>query len=85
MIGMNGTYGGSPGCDRKVAWFYYTLEDSEWPLKKGQCRETCNIGYTRRRQTKQKHNTICIGHDYKQKSTNNVNKTWTYAFSAYHH
>jgi hypothetical protein len=26
--------------------------------KKGQSRETGNIGYTRRRQTKQKHNTI---------------------------
>jgi len=25
-------------------------------------RETENIGYTRRRKTKQKHNTICVGH-----------------------
>ena len=38
--------------------------------------ETGNIGYTRRRQTKQKHNTICVGHDYAQTNTNNVNKTW---------
>ena len=29
-----------------------------------QSRETDNIGYTRRRQTKQKHNTICVGHHY---------------------
>ena len=29
----------------------------------------------RRRQTKQKHNTICVGHRYTH--TNNVNKTWT--------
>jgi len=32
---------------------------------------------TRRRQTKQKHNTICVGHHYAQANTNNVNKTWT--------
>ncbi len=38
--------------------------------------ETGNIGYTRRRQTKQKHNTICVGHDYAQTNTHNVNKTW---------
>jgi hypothetical protein len=30
----------------------------------GQYRETGNIGYTRPKQTKQKHNTICIGHNY---------------------
>ena len=37
-----------------------------------------NIGYTRRRQTKQKHNAICVGHQYTctQTNTNNVNKTW---------
>ena len=38
-------------------------------------RETGNIGYTRRRKTKQKHNTICIGHHYAQTNANNVNKT----------
>jgi len=30
----------------------------------GQSRETGNIGYTRRRKTNQKHNTICVGHHY---------------------
>jgi len=30
---------------------------------------------TRRRQTKQKHNTIYVGHLYAQKKTNKVNKT----------
>jgi len=30
---------------------------------------------TRRRKTKQKHNTICVGHNYTQTNTNNVNKT----------
>ena len=30
---------------------------------------------TRRWQTKQKHNTICIGHHYVQTNTNNVDKT----------
>ena len=45
-------------------------------IKNGQSRETGNIGYTRRRQTKQKHKTICAGHHYTQANTNNVNKTW---------
>ena len=30
---------------------------------------------TRRKTTKQKHNTICVGHHYVQTNTNNVNKT----------
>ena len=59
-------------CDTK-----YTLEKNEVAIKNGQSRETGNIGYTRRRQTKQNHNTICGGHHYRQTITNNVNKTWT--------
>jgi len=47
----------------------------EGAIKKGQSRETGNIGYTRRRKTKQKHNTICVGHHYMQTYTNNINKT----------
>jgi hypothetical protein len=30
---------------------------------------------TRRRSTKEKHNTICVGHDYAQTNTNNVKET----------
>jgi len=30
---------------------------------------------TRRRQTKQKHNTLCVEHVYAQTNTNNVHKT----------
>jgi len=41
-------------------------------IKYVQSRETDNIGYTRRRQTKQKHNTICVGHHYTWTNTNNV-------------
>ena len=44
---------------------------------------------TRRRKTKQKHNTICLGHHYAQTNTHNVNKKWyilanvtTYAYKA---
>ena len=37
--------------------------------------EPDNIVYTRRRKTKQKHNTICVEHHYTQINTNNVNKT----------
>jgi hypothetical protein len=40
--------------------------------KRRQSRETGNIGYTRRRKTKQKHSTICDGHHYTQTNTNNV-------------
>jgi hypothetical protein len=31
---------------------------------------------TRRRKTKQKHNTICVGYHHTQTNTNNVNNTW---------
>jgi hypothetical protein len=48
------------------------LENTEGAIKKGQSRET---GNTRLRKTKQKHNTICVGHHYMQTNTNNVNKT----------
>jgi hypothetical protein len=51
-------------------------ENAEGAIKNGQSRETGNIGYTIRRQTKQKHNTICAGHHYMKASTNKVNKTW---------
>jgi len=36
------------------------LENTEVAITNGQCRETGNKGYTRRRQTKQKRTTICI-------------------------
>jgi lipopolysaccharide/colanic/teichoic acid biosynthesis glycosyltransferase len=39
-------------------------------------RETGNIWYTRRRKTKQKHNTICVRHRYAQRNKNKVNITW---------
>ena len=35
-------------------------------IKNGQSRATGNIWYRRRRKTKQKHNTICVGHHYAQ-------------------
>jgi hypothetical protein len=38
-------------------------------------KKTDKIGYTGRRQTKQKQNTLCVGHHYAQINTNNVNKT----------
>ena len=40
-----------------------------------QPRETGNIVYTRRRNTKYKHNTICVGHHYAHLSIHNVIKT----------
>jgi hypothetical protein len=40
------------------------LENNEEAIQNRQSRETGNIEYTRRRETKQKHNTICVGHHY---------------------
>jgi len=51
------------------------LQITEGAIKNGQSRETGNIGHTRRRNTNQKHNTICVGHHYAQTNTNNSNKT----------
>jgi hypothetical protein len=50
-------------------------ENTERAIQNGQARETGNIGYTRRRKTKQKHNTICVRHHYTQSNTYDVNKT----------
>ena len=54
-------------------------------IKSGKSRETGCIGYTRRRQTKQKHNPICVGHHYSQANTNNVSPTnnWRYRRNEY--
>jgi len=37
---------------------------------------TLDTQYTTRRQTKQKHNTMCTFHHCRQAHTNNVNKIW---------
>jgi hypothetical protein len=52
------------------------FENTEGAIKVDKSRETGNIEYTRRRQTKQKHNTICVWNHYMQANTNNVDKTW---------
>jgi len=44
---------------------------TEGAIKNGKSRETGNIGYTRRRQTNQKHNTIYVGQNY----ANNLKQT----------
>jgi len=51
------------------------LEYTKGTIKNGQSRENGNIGYTRRRKTKQKHNTICVGHHNTQTNKHNANKT----------
>jgi len=43
-----------------------TLENREGAIKIWQSRETGEIVYTRWRNTKQKHNIICVGHHYAQ-------------------
>jgi len=51
------------------------LENTTGAITKGHPRETGNIGYTRRRKTKQKQNTIFVEHYSIQTNTNDVNKT----------
>jgi len=51
------------------------LENTEGTIKNEQFRETGNIAYTRRRQTKQNDSTICVGHHPSQTNTTNINKT----------
>jgi hypothetical protein len=41
-----------------------TFENTEGAIRNGHSRETGNIGNTRRRKTKQKHNAICVGHNF---------------------
>ena len=48
----------------------YRRGNKKWTIPK-----TGNIGYTRQRKTKQKHNTICVEHHYVQTNTNQVNMT----------
>ena len=50
-----------------------TLATTEGAIKNGQSRETGNVGYTRRRTTKQKHNTRRVGTPL---NTNSISKTW---------
>ena len=35
--------------------------NTDGTIKNGQSKKTGNTGYTRRRKTKQKHNTTCVG------------------------
>ena len=51
------------------------LENTEGAIKNGQSRESGDIGFKGRRQTRQKHNKKCVGHHYAKTNTNNVNKT----------
>ena len=51
------------------------LDNTERAIRNELSRETGNIGYTRQRKTKHKHNTICVGHRYMQTNRNNVSKT----------
>jgi len=62
-------------CESHKSWLWtkvpqkgkQTFENTEGAIKKGQPTE--------RRKSKQRHNTIWVGHHYAQTNTNNVNKT----------
>jgi hypothetical protein len=51
------------------------LESTEGAIEKGQSREPGNVGTQGEDKTKQKHNTMFVGHHYSQTNTNNINKT----------
>ena len=60
-------------------WLLDVMNAGEYrrDYKNGTSTETGNTRHTRRRQAKQKHNTICVWHHYMQTNTYNVNKTRT--------
>ena len=51
------------------------MGNQNWPIQRNWQHSTLGAQNTRRRQTKQKHNTIYVGHNYIQTNTNHVNKT----------
>jgi hypothetical protein len=53
------------------------LENTKGAIKNRHSRETGNIGYTRRRKIKQKHNTISVGHHFAQTTINNIMENTT--------
>ena len=55
-----------------------TLQNTDGVIKNGQSRETDSIGYTSRRQTKQKQNTTCVGHNYPQQNTTSIRRELFY-------
>jgi hypothetical protein len=63
-------------CPHPLFRYHIHVRETDGVIQDGQSRETGNIGYTRRRQSKQKkHNTTYVEHNYAQTNTNNVNKT----------
>jgi hypothetical protein len=61
-----------------ILFFCLSINVREYTRGKtnGHSGETGNIGHSRWRQTKRKHNAIYVGHHYTQTSTYNLNKTW---------
>lgn len=53
-------------------WDEKTLENIEGSIQNRYSRQTCNIEYKSRRQAKQQHNTICVGHLYAKLSFNQI-------------
>ena len=56
---------------------YINVREYRKGNQKGHYKETGNKVYRRRRKTKEKNTSICVGHHYTQTHTNNVNKTCT--------
>ena len=55
------------------------VRETEGSIKNGQSMESVSNVNTRHKtetnKTKKTHNTICMGHHYRQTNTNNMNKT----------
>jgi hypothetical protein len=60
--------------NNECGYWDYDLHDKSGGWATNGC-QTCNIGFTRRRQTKQKHNTIFVGHHHTQTNKKNPSKT----------
>jgi hypothetical protein len=61
--------------EKKVNFLLLNVREYQRKIKQWQSRETDKLGYTRRNKTKQKHNTMYVGHHYAHTHTINENKT----------
>jgi D-tyrosyl-tRNA(Tyr) deacylase len=58
----------------RVSKCIQTLQNTDEVINNGHSIATGSIGYTSRRQTKQKHNTICVGHHYPKTNTTHIRR-----------
>ena len=62
----------------RVSKCIQTLQNTDEVIKNGHSIETGSIGYTSRRQTKQKHSATCVGHHYLKTNTTHIRRELFY-------